>query len=229
MRATIALLILAGLLVGAAPSSAGDEALERLLRAQLFNKEFEGYDFYWVSVEEERLQADGLREVMAVAGGKFLDNIRRMKVLVLIAGDRIIGGQILEHHDLLPCRTVSRWFGLLTTGRASHDHVHNHGGSAMRLKTTIGSALPLLVAFSMFVGVASAQGQADHAKEGIVHAKEGIGHVKEAIRHLEEAGKAGGNSHAKEAIDHAKDAVKHAEEAIAHAEQSGQKAAPKKK
>ncbi|MBI5411392.1 MAG: hypothetical protein HZA21_05310 [Nitrospirae bacterium] len=106
MQTAMTLLILAGLLVGAAPSSAGDEALERLLRAQVFNKEFEGN--YWVSVEKDRLQADGLREVMAVASGKFLGNIKRMKVLVLVAGDRIVGGEIVEYHDLLPRRAVWR-------------------------------------------------------------------------------------------------------------------------
>jgi hypothetical protein len=103
-------------------------------------------------------------------------------------------------------------------------------GNAMKqTMVTVKALLPILLAFALSGGIASAQGTGEHAKEGVAHAKEGIKHVKEAIQHLEESTKAGGNSHAKEAIAHAKDAVKHAEEAIAHAEQSSQKAAPKQK
>jgi hypothetical protein len=57
--------------------------VERLLRVQVFNKAFEGFDHYSVTIVEEQAQADGLREVTVVASGKFLDRGR--------SGDRRAG------------------------------------------------------------------------------------------------------------------------------------------
>ncbi len=47
-------------------------------------------------IEADRLQADGSREVLAIASRKFSDNTKRMKVLFLILNDHIIGGQVLR-------------------------------------------------------------------------------------------------------------------------------------
>ena len=58
---------------------AADDTLERLLRAQAFNREFEGFDSYYVMIEADHLQPDGSHEVLAVASGKFSDNTKRMK------------------------------------------------------------------------------------------------------------------------------------------------------
>lgn len=91
------------LLMGFSPANAQDQTLERLLRAQAFNQEFEGYDHYQVTIETDQLQPDGSREVTAVASGKFLEHVQRLKVLFLIVGDRVIGGQILEKDGLPPC------------------------------------------------------------------------------------------------------------------------------
>ena len=85
---------------------AADEGLERLLRVQVFNKEFEGFDSYYVRIEADQPQADGSHEVLAIASGKFSDNTKRIKVLFLIAGDQIIGGQVLEGNGLPPCATA---------------------------------------------------------------------------------------------------------------------------
>lgn len=90
-------------LVGSSQAFAAADSLERLLRAQAFNREFEGFDSYYVMIEADQPQADGSHEVLAVASGKFSDNIKRMKVLFLIVGDRIIGGQVLEGTGLPPC------------------------------------------------------------------------------------------------------------------------------
>lgn len=90
-------------LVGA-PLWAQDAVLEQLLRAQLFNKEFEGFDYYEVVIEDDQPQADGSREVMVTARGRFLEHTKKLKVLVLLAGDRVIGGQVLEGQGLPPCR-----------------------------------------------------------------------------------------------------------------------------
>lgn len=107
MRNAVVLLVLTGVFVGAVPAMAGDEGLERILRAQVFNKEFEGFDFYWIDIAEDRPQADGSREVLVVAGGKFLNNHKQLKVLVLIAGGHVGGGQILERNGLPPCKPSS--------------------------------------------------------------------------------------------------------------------------
>lgn len=90
-------------LAGGTTGWAADDSLERLLRAQAFNREFEGFDSYYVSIEADRRQADGSHEVLAVASGKFSDNTKRMKVLFLIVGDQVIGGQVLEGTGLPPC------------------------------------------------------------------------------------------------------------------------------
>lgn len=91
------------LLVGVTPALAADDALVQLLRTQVFNKEFEGFDFYHVSVESDERHSDGSREVLVVASGRFLEQTKRLKVLLLLVGDQIIGGQILEDKDLPPC------------------------------------------------------------------------------------------------------------------------------
>ncbi|GKS57096.1 hypothetical protein YTPLAS18_06230 [Nitrospira sp.] len=97
------MLVLSSVLV-AVPTWAGEDvALLSLLRGEVFNKEFEGFDTYYVVIEEDHAFDNGSREVTAVAVGKFLDNQKRLKVLFLIAGDHIIGGQILEGTDLPPC------------------------------------------------------------------------------------------------------------------------------
>ena len=80
-----------------------DDSLERLLRAQAFNREFEGFDSYYVKIEADQPQPDGSHEVLAVASGKFSDNTKRMKVLFLIVDGLIVGGQVLEGTGLPPC------------------------------------------------------------------------------------------------------------------------------
>ena len=82
---------------------AADDSLERLLRAQAFNREFEGFDTYYVKIEADQPQPDGSQEVLAVASGKFSDNTKRMKVLFLIVDGHIVGGQVLEGTGLPPC------------------------------------------------------------------------------------------------------------------------------
>lgn len=94
---------MATLLLVSAPLWAQDAVLEGLLRTQVFNKAFEGFDSYYVTIEDDQPQADGSREVTAVASGKFLDHVQRMKVLFLVVGDRVIGGQLLEGSGLPPC------------------------------------------------------------------------------------------------------------------------------
>lgn len=88
---------------GSAPLFAQDAELERVLRAQVFNKAFEGFDYYYVTIEDDQPQADGSREVTAVASGKFLDQVQRMKVLFLVVGSQVIGSQLLEGSGLPPC------------------------------------------------------------------------------------------------------------------------------
>jgi len=101
---TLFIALLQGLvLIGGTTGWAADEALEWLLRAQAFNREFEGFDSYYVRIEADHPQPDGSHEVLAVASGKFLDNTKRMKVLFLIMDGHIIGGQVLEGQGLPPC------------------------------------------------------------------------------------------------------------------------------
>jgi hypothetical protein len=92
-----------GSLLSSTVACAQDASVERLLRVKVFNQMFEGFDFYSVQIEEDHPQNDGSREVLAVASGKFLQHAKRLKVLFLIAGEDIIGGQILEGTDLPPC------------------------------------------------------------------------------------------------------------------------------
>jgi hypothetical protein len=83
--------------------AAPDDSLERLLRAQVFNRAFEGFDYYYVTIEGDQPQADGSREVTAVASGRFFQHSKRMKVLFLIVGNQVIGGQVLGGTGLPPC------------------------------------------------------------------------------------------------------------------------------
>ncbi len=83
--------------------AASDQSLEQLLRGHTFNHAFEGFDSYSVTIEEDRSQADGSREVTAVASGRFLENAKRLKILFLLVGNHVIGGQVLEEAGLPPC------------------------------------------------------------------------------------------------------------------------------
>jgi hypothetical protein len=103
MRQWCVMLILCVPLIGTSVVFAADDSLERLLRMQVFNKEFEGFDYYHVTIESDEPQGDGSREVLATASGKFLENQKRIKVLFLIVGEQIIGGQVLEGQGLPPC------------------------------------------------------------------------------------------------------------------------------
>ncbi len=100
--------IVAIVLAGTTPALAEDDALIRLLRAQVFNKEFEGFESYHVSIESDERHGDGSREVLAVASGKFLENTKRITVLFLIVGEWVIGGQVLEQTGLPSCTSLSR-------------------------------------------------------------------------------------------------------------------------
>jgi hypothetical protein len=107
MRRTILVLLGIGLLLGVATAQADEATLERLLRAQAFNKEFEGFDHYQVAIEADQPQPDGSREVTAVASGHFLGQVQRLKVLFLVLGDQVVGGQVLEKDGLPPCTSSS--------------------------------------------------------------------------------------------------------------------------
>lgn len=85
------------------PCSASDAMIEQVLRAQVFDNAFEGFDYYHVTIEADDPQPDGSREVTAVASGKFLDRIQRVKALFLIVDGQIVGGQVLETNGLPPC------------------------------------------------------------------------------------------------------------------------------
>ncbi len=103
MRRLFSFVLYMVMLMGASTALAGERSLEQLLRVEVFNREFEGFDAYYVSIEADHPQSDGSREVLAVASGKFLDNTKRLKVLFLIVGEQIIGGQVLEGTGLPPC------------------------------------------------------------------------------------------------------------------------------
>lgn len=103
MHIPVAAILVSGLLAVGLPVHAQDAGLERLLRAQVFNKAFEGFDLYHVVIEDDQAQSDGSREVTAVASGKFFDQTQRIKGLFLIVGERVIGGQVLEGTGLPPC------------------------------------------------------------------------------------------------------------------------------
>lgn len=83
---------------------AQDAALEQLLRQKVLNQQFEGFDFYEVIIEDDRAESNGAREVTVVARGRFLQQEKWMKALILLAGEQVIGGEILEGHGLPPCR-----------------------------------------------------------------------------------------------------------------------------
>jgi hypothetical protein len=87
----------------ASQSQAEDASLVTLLRAQAFNKMFDGFDSYHVSIERDVLTTDGEHEVTAVASGKFLDQTRRVKAQFLVVGETVVGGQVLEERGLPPC------------------------------------------------------------------------------------------------------------------------------
>ncbi|TKB89831.1 MAG: hypothetical protein E8D40_14185 [Nitrospira sp.] len=96
-------LILTVFLCPAGQSHAEDASLVTLLRAQAFNKMFDGFDYYHVKIERDVTTTDGKHEVTAVASGKFLDQTRRVTVLFLIVGETVVGGQILNEQGLPPC------------------------------------------------------------------------------------------------------------------------------
>jgi hypothetical protein len=83
--------------------AASDQSLEQLLRGHTFNHAFEGFDYYSVTIEADRSQVDGSREVTAVASGRFLENTKRLKILFLLVGNHVIGRQVLEEAGLPPC------------------------------------------------------------------------------------------------------------------------------
>ena len=103
MRMIFAAALVAGMLAASSPSLAQDLTLERVLRTQVFNKVFEGFEYYYVTIQEIQAQSDGSREVTAVASGRFLDRVQRVKVLFLVVGEQVIGGQVLEGSGLPPC------------------------------------------------------------------------------------------------------------------------------
>ena len=103
MRRVLIALIRLLVLTGGTAGWGADDSLERLLRAQAFNRNSKGFDFYYVKIEADQPQPDGSHEVLATASGKFSDNTTRMKVLFLIMNGFIVGGQILEGIGLPPC------------------------------------------------------------------------------------------------------------------------------
>jgi hypothetical protein len=63
MRIALAIVFVLGLMHIGVPAYAQDAVLESVLRAQVFNKVFEGYDYYYVVIEADHTQTDGSREV----------------------------------------------------------------------------------------------------------------------------------------------------------------------
>jgi hypothetical protein len=103
MMRLLCLLGTVALLCFTVPVFANEPQLVALLRAQAFNKVFEGFEFYNVTIESDLAQTDGTHEVTAVASGRFLEHSRRVKALFLVGGDSVIGGQVLEETGLPPC------------------------------------------------------------------------------------------------------------------------------
>lgn len=97
------ILMMAMVLSLSGPTVADDSSLVALLRAQAFNRMFDGFEYYYVKIESDIIGSDGTHEVTAVASGKFLDQVKRVKVLVLVVGDTLVGGQVLESTGLPPC------------------------------------------------------------------------------------------------------------------------------
>lgn len=106
MRRSIGAVVcmVSALAVSAPAVWAQDAALEQLLRQKVLNQQFEGFDFYDVIIEDDRADSNGARIVTVVARGRFLQQEKWMKALILLAGEQVIGGEILEGHDLPPCR-----------------------------------------------------------------------------------------------------------------------------
>ncbi|MDP3089975.1 MAG: hypothetical protein Q8N04_04815 [Nitrospira sp.] len=103
MRLWLATMLTCTILHTGLSIAAPDQSLEQLLRGHTFNHAFEGFDYYSVTIEEDRSQADGSREVTAVASGRFLENAKRLKILFLPVGNHVIGRQVLEEAGLPPC------------------------------------------------------------------------------------------------------------------------------
>ena len=103
MRYWIATMLTCTVLHAGLSIAAPDQSLEQVLRGHTFNHAFEGFDSYSVTIEEDRSQADGSREVTASASGRFLENTKRLKILFLLVGNHVIGGQVLEEAGLPPC------------------------------------------------------------------------------------------------------------------------------
>ncbi len=96
-------LIVMMFLCPASQSHAEDASLVTLLRTQAFNKMFDGFDYYHVTIERDVEQVGGEHEVTAVASGKFLDQTRRVTVLFLLVGETVVGGQVLDEQGLPRC------------------------------------------------------------------------------------------------------------------------------
>ncbi len=107
MQTVVSCLIAVILCFTSLQAFAQDAELERFLRSQVFNKEFEGFGRYSVIIEDDHVQTDGSREVTVVASGKFFEQVKRVKVLFLIVGEQVIGGQVLEETGLPPCKSSS--------------------------------------------------------------------------------------------------------------------------
>jgi hypothetical protein len=86
-----------------AQAYAEEPPLMAVLRDQAFNKIFDGFEYYHVTIESDLAQADGTHEVTAVASGKFLDQTRRVTVLFLVVGETVVGGQVLDEQGLPRC------------------------------------------------------------------------------------------------------------------------------
>ncbi len=87
----------------ASQSHAEDTSLVTLLRAQAFNKMFDGFDYYHVRIERDVTNTNGEHEVTAVASGKFLDQTRRVTARFRVVGETVVGGQVLNEQGLPPC------------------------------------------------------------------------------------------------------------------------------
>jgi hypothetical protein len=100
-------MIAAAALVFSVSAFAEDSLLVAMLRTQAFNKVFEGFDFYHVTIESDRAQADGTHEVTAVASGKFSEHTRRVKAVFQVSGQTVTRGHVLEEEGLPPCSASS--------------------------------------------------------------------------------------------------------------------------
>ncbi len=96
-------LILMMVLCSANQSHAEDASLITLLRAQVFNKMFDGFDSYHVRIDRDVTISGGGHEVTAVASGRFLDQTRRVKIKFLVVDETVVRGSVLEEQGLPPC------------------------------------------------------------------------------------------------------------------------------